>query len=76
MKTIQITIDEPLLLQVDKVVKIERTNRSTFIRQSLEAVLHQYKIDKRDKQDQKGYARIPQQLAEIETWIPEQVWSR
>ncbi len=74
MKTIQMTIDEALLLQVDNVVKEKRTNRSAFIRQALEAALHQYKIYQWDKQDQKGYARIPQQVAEIDTWLPEQEW--
>ena len=74
MKTIQMTIDEALLLQVDDVVKEKRISRSAFIRQALEAALHQYKIYQWDKQDQQGYARIPQQLAEVDTWLPEQEW--
>ena len=74
MKTIQMTIDESLLHQVDDVVKTEKTNRSAFIRQALQAALHQYKINQWDKQDQEGYARVPQQLAEVEMWLPEQVW--
>ena len=74
MKTIQMTIDESLLFQVDKVVKTERTNRSAFIRQALETALRQYKIHQWDKQDRKGYARLPQQLAEAEIWSTEQVW--
>ena len=74
MKTIQMTIDEALLLQVDDLVKIKRTNRSAFIRQALEAALHQYKMVQWDKQDQKGYARIPQQATEVDGWLPEQMW--
>ncbi len=74
MKTIQITIDGVLLQQVDVLVKREKTNRSAFIRQALRAALHQYKMQQWDKQDQEGYGRIPQQPAEVETWLPEQVW--
>ena len=74
MKTIQMTIDEALLHEVDDVVKTKRTSRSAFIRQALETALHQYKISQWDKQDEKGYARIPQQVAEVEGWLPEQEW--
>lgn len=74
MKTIQMTIDETLLLQVDAVVKEKQINRSVFIRQALEAALHQYKMYQWDKQDQEGYARIPQQVAAVDTWFPEQEW--
>ena len=74
MKTIQITINEALLLQVDEVVRAEKMNRSAFMRQALEAALHKYKIAQLEKQDREGYARIPQRPEEVEIWLPEQAW--
>ncbi len=74
MKTIQMTINESLLLQVDEVVKAEKINRSAFIREALEAALQKYKIAQLEKQHREGYARIPQKPEEAEIWLTEQVW--
>ena len=76
METVQITIDESLLCQIDDVLMAEHTSRSAFIRQALEAALRQYETHQWDRQDQEGYARIPQRLIEMEVWISEQVWER
>ena len=39
MKTIQMTIDEPLLKAVDRASKARKTTRSAFIRYAVEAEL-------------------------------------
>ncbi len=39
MKTIQMTIDEPLFTEVDRVISELYTTRSAFIRAALEAAL-------------------------------------
>ena len=39
MKTIQMTIDEPLLTEVDRVSQALKTNRSEFIREALKLAL-------------------------------------
>jgi len=39
MRTIQMTLDEDLLNQVDRVIRELKTNRSAFIRESLQYYL-------------------------------------
>ena len=74
MKTIQMTIDEYLLEQVDEAVETLKTNRSAFIRQALEQVLKEYHIRQLEQQDAEGYARIPPKPEEVEIWLTEQAW--
>lgn len=66
MKTIQITIDETLLANVNRVVAELHTNRSLFIRKALHAALHQREIEKLEARHANGYAAHPQQVDEIE----------
>ena len=49
MKTIQMTIDEPLLAEVDQAIKALNTTRSAFIRQALQLALQRYKILEMEK---------------------------
>lgn len=74
MKTIQMTIDEGLLEQVDDVVETLNTNRSAFIREALEQVLKEYHIRQLEQQDAEGYTRIPPKPEEVEIWLTEQAW--
>jgi len=75
MKTIQMTIDETLLGQVDAAVLAQNTNRSAFIRQALEQVLHQWHIRELERQHAEGYARQPVEPGEFDIWLDEQAWS-
>ncbi|MEZ4866611.1 MAG: ribbon-helix-helix domain-containing protein [Caldilineaceae bacterium] len=74
MKTIQMTIDEQLLLSVDQAVEEMGTNRSAFIREALKSALRQFRIRQMERQHAAGYARYPQDPAEIAEWETEQVW--
>jgi metal-responsive CopG/Arc/MetJ family transcriptional regulator len=74
MKTIQMTIDETLLQQVDQTVEDIGTSRSAFIREALEQALHRYHIRQLEEQDAAGYIRIPAQASETEEWVTEQSW--
>lgn len=74
MKTIQMTIDELLLADVDRVVDEMGTNRSLFIRNALQFALRQHAIDKLEMQHAVGYATQPAQDDEITEWVDEQVW--
>lgn len=75
MKTIQMTIDEPLLAQLDHAAEEMATTRSAFIRQALQAALRRYQIKCLEEQDRLGYARFPQTAEESEIWATEQAWS-
>ena len=50
IKTIQMTIDDTLLSQVDQVVAQLETSRSAFIRQALVQALQQWRIRELEKQ--------------------------
>ncbi|GAB4448130.1 MAG: hypothetical protein Kow0031_30680 [Anaerolineae bacterium] len=74
MKTIQMTIDEPLLEEVDDLIKSLEITRSAFIREALQRALQRYKIEKLERQQVAGYIRQPVEPDEFEAWHAEQVW--
>ncbi len=74
MRTIQITIDEELLNDVDRTVDELGANRSAFIRGALQAALHRHRVQKLETQDAGGYAQQPQRRDEVTEWLDEQVW--
>jgi len=74
MKTIQMTIDEPLLAQVDNVIKDLNTTRSAFIRDALQFVLWRHRIRELEQKHAGGYARLPVEPGEFDIWEAEQAW--
>lgn len=74
MKTIQMTIDDDLLEEVDAVIKTLDTTRSAFMRGALRAQLRKIKIEEMDRQHREGYERYPVQPGEFDGWDVEQVW--
>ncbi len=74
MKTVQMTIDESLLTEVDHVIQTLETTRSAFIRDALQLALRQYRVDVLEKQHAEGYARYPETAADVAEWESEQVW--
>lgn len=74
MKTIQMTIDDTLLEDVDRAVDELGTNRSLFIRTALQSALRQHAIEKLEARHAAGYAQQPASNAEIAEWVDEQVW--
>jgi CopG family transcriptional regulator / antitoxin EndoAI len=74
MKTIQMTIDEPLLEEVDNVTRELKTTRSAFIRSSLQLALREHSISKLERQHAKGYAKHPVNTGEFDVWEAEQAW--
>jgi len=74
MKTIRMTIDEPLLIQVDQAIQALNTTRSAFIREAILLALRQQKIRKLEQQQAEGYARHPVEPGEFDIGESEQVW--
>ena len=72
MKTIQMTIDEALLEQVDETVAGLQTTRSAFIRLALEEALRQYQVRLLQERDEAGYTAVP--ASTTDDWTSEQVW--
>jgi len=74
MKTVQMTIDEALLTQVDTLVEELGTNRSAFMRDALESALKQRQVKQLEEQHRAGYERHPLTPDEFDIWQEEQVW--
>jgi metal-responsive CopG/Arc/MetJ family transcriptional regulator len=68
MKTIQMTIDEELLEEVNLLVNQLDTTRSAFIRQALRESLQRQKIAEMERKHIEGYLRYPQQPEEFDPW--------
>lgn len=75
MKTVQMTIDEPLLAEVDLVIQNLNTTRSAFMRDALRLALRQQKIKEMERKHAEGYAKFPVEPGEFDVWEAEQVWS-
>lgn len=74
MKTVQMTIDESLLTEVDQVIQSLNTTRSAFIRDALQLALRQYRIGLLEQQHVEGYARHPVVATDVAEWESEQAW--
>ncbi|GIV97616.1 MAG: hypothetical protein KatS3mg057_2273 [Herpetosiphonaceae bacterium] len=74
MKTIQVTIDEPLLNEVDRAIQELQTTRSEFIRSALRLALRRYYITHLEQQHAQGYAAQPMTREEIAEWEDAQAW--
>lgn len=75
MKTIQMTIDEPLLQEVDRLTTLLNTTRSAFIRDALQAALRKYTVAALEQKHAEGYARHPVSPGEFDVWTTEQAWA-
>ena len=74
MKTIQMTIDEQLLAEVDDAVQELQSNRSAFMREALQLALQQLRIRRLENQHRRGYQRQPAQPDDFTEWEAEQIW--
>ena len=68
------TLDENLIVSVDKVAKHLGTTRSAFTRQALKSALREVRINELERKHREGYKRKPVKPEEFEDWGPEQVW--
>lgn len=74
MKTIQMTIDEELLAEVDRVIHSLETNRSAFIRSAIKLEIKRHEIREMEKRHARGYAKYPVEKSEFDIWQDEQAW--
>ncbi|MEZ5535974.1 MAG: ribbon-helix-helix domain-containing protein [Thiolinea sp.] len=74
MRTIQMTLDDDLVNELDSIVKESNTNRSAFARDALRKAItcyHQFKLAEKHR---KGYQQKPVQTDEFSVWEDEQAW--
>ena len=74
METIQLTIDESLLAEVQQATNALQMTPSDFIKVALERALQQREIIAKERQHAQAYLTQPQQQEEIEEWQDEQEW--
>lgn len=74
METIQLTIDESLLAEVNRATNALEMTPSDFMRVALERALQQREIIAKERQHAQAYSAQPQQPEEIEEWQSEQEW--
>ncbi len=74
MRTVQMTLDETLVRDIDKVAKKLGTTRSAFARDALRAALARVAGEEEERRHRRGYERKPVQPGEFSDWEDEQVW--
>jgi len=74
MRTVQMTLDEELVKEVDRVVKRLHSSRSEFTRRALRDALQRYAIEQQERQHRRGYERYPVAAEEFSVWGEEQAW--
>ncbi len=78
MRTVQMTIDEKLVSQVDQVIRELKISRSRFTREALQDSLERYRVRKLEEQHREGYEAHPIEKSEpyneFSIWETEQEW--
>jgi metal-responsive CopG/Arc/MetJ family transcriptional regulator len=74
MRTIQMTLDDDLVTEVDRVSKELRTSRSAFARKALRDALARFTLEQLERKHRRGYERYPVAVDEFSVWETEQAW--
>ena len=74
METIELTVDESLLDEVDKATRLLAITRADFARIALELALRNQKTIALEQQHAQGYACHPVKPDEFDEWEADQVW--
>ena len=74
MTTIQMTLEEKLLEEVDEVVRKMNTTRSALIRDSIRQYLKTLSIKQLETKHRSGYMKKPVKPGEFDAWESEQKW--
>lgn len=74
MRTVQMTLDEELVVAVDRAARRLRTSRSAFTRQALRDALQRAATQQLEQRQRAGYARQPVRAGEFDAWEREQAW--
>jgi antitoxin component of RelBE/YafQ-DinJ toxin-antitoxin module len=74
METIQLTIDETLMAEVQQATSALQMTPSDFMKVALERALQQREIIAKEREHAQAYLKHPQQPDEIEEWQSEQDW--
>ena len=74
MRTVQMTLDEDLVKEVDAIASELQTTRSAFARNVLREAVKRYNIRRLELKHRQGYAVQPVNKEELSVWEKEQNW--
>lgn len=74
MRTIQMTLDDRLVDEVDRAVKRRGTTRSAFTREALRLALRRMREEELEAQHRHAYLEQPVEPGEFDDWEDEQSW--
>lgn len=74
MRTVQMTLGDDLVAEVDRIAKALGTTRSEFTRRALKEALAKLREREMERKHRKGYMKNPVQPGEFSDWETEQVW--
>ena len=74
METIQVVLDEKLLLATDRAAKSTKRNRSALIREALREYLSKLEIRTLEDRDREGYSKGRLTQDEVLLWENEAAW--
>ena len=74
MKTVQMTIDEELLAQVDEMASRLHTTRSAFTRDALRLAIRQYREAELEAAHREGYSTRPVEEDEFAVQEEDRRW--
>ena len=74
MRTIQMTLDDDLVKEVDSIAKALNTSRSAFTRYALREAIKQHRIHRLESKHRQGYQTLPVNKEEFSVWEKEQNW--
>ena len=76
VKTVQMTLDEELVAEVDRAAAAKGKSRSAFARDALRAALESDRERELERQHRLGYERQPVEPGEFDDWEAEQIWPK
>ena len=74
MTTIEFTVEDTFLTEIDRVTRSLAMSRANFIRAALELALRNENMLVLEQRHAKGYKEKPSKPDEIAEWESEQVW--
>ena len=74
MRTIQMTLEDDLVEEVDLVAKRLHTSRSALAREALRESLAKHNAGRSERRHRRGYEKHPVQRKEFSVWETEHVW--
>lgn len=74
MRTVQLTLDEDLIEQVDALAKQMGTTRSGLTREALRAAIARRRTQALERKHRRGYRKKPVKKGEFDIWQTQQKW--